>query len=80
MHKDIKLENIFVEDDTAMPNLVIGDFGYSAFRLETKLLYNNLKKLFSCGTPGYMAPEIFDKGLVDCKSDIFSAGIIFYLL
>lgn len=37
-----------------------------------------------CGTPGFVAPEIFaleqkDK-LVNCASDIFSMGVIFHIL
>jgi len=37
-----------------------------------------------CGTPGFIAPEIFmmkkDDTLKDAKCDIFSAGLIFHLM
>ena len=37
-----------------------------------------------CGTPGFVAPEIlnFDENdpIYDVSCDIFSAGVIFYLL
>jgi len=37
-----------------------------------------------CGTPGFVAPEIllYDENdeMYDCACDIFSAGVIFYLL
>lgn len=33
-----------------------------------------------CGTPGYVAPEILKDQKYDTKVDIFSAGIIFYIL
>ena len=32
-----------------------------------------------CGTPGYLAPEVFDNIFTD-KCDIFSAGCVFYKL
>lgn len=33
-----------------------------------------------CGSPGYLAPELFTYGAYDSKIDIFSTGVILYIL
>jgi serine/threonine protein kinase len=53
--------------------LKIVDFGLSA---STK---DGLLKM-RCGSPGYVAPEILNDIGYGCKADIFSAGIILYIL
>ena len=50
--------------------LKIIDFGLSTNKEEKKM----------CGTVGYMAPEILENQKCSLKSDIFSAGCIFYEL
>ena len=51
----------------------IVDFGLSALVKEGNLTMR-------CGSPGYVAPEILNDLGYDCKADIFSAGIILYIL
>lgn len=41
---------------------------------ESELLYQR------CGSPGYVAPELLEDVGYDCKSDVFSAGVICYVL
>jgi len=33
-----------------------------------------------CGTAGFIAPEIFKSKIYDAKIDIFSLGVVFYIL
>ena len=38
-------------------------------------------KLFTrCGTPGFVAPEVLHDKPYNCKADVFSVGVIFYIM
>jgi len=68
-HFDIKLDNLFLVGN----HLKIGDFEYY---LKIEDFINS--KIFYCGTPGHIAPEMFlEKRKVSEKIDIFSAGVTF---
>ena len=84
MHRDQKPENMILKEkalkgklDTC--NLKVVDFG-----LATK--YDAKEYLFKrCGTPGFVAPEVINAPSnenihYDAKCDVFSAGIIFFLM
>ena len=72
IHRDLKPNNILINED-GVPRVM--DFGISA-RVET------LQKDGSefTGTPAYMAPEYIHKQEISERSDIFSAGLVFYEL
>jgi len=61
-----------------MDSVVIADFGLATKVDEPVYLY------YRCGTPGYVAPEIINiqdiKGHYSELCDIFSLGLVFYLL
>ena len=66
MHRDFKIENLFVHDD----RVIIGDFGMSkAAAALTKT---------QCGTGYYMAPEVQDGRSYTNKADLWGIGITFY--
>ena len=69
-HRDIKTENILLDTDEYI--IKICDFGLSAECDELLTGY--------CGTPGYMAPEVFtdDKEYDGKKADIFSLGVLLF--
>jgi len=72
MHRDLKPENIILKSENGF-EIVIADFGFASFKGKN-LLFKR------CGTPGYVAPEILEDREYDEKVDIFSAGVIFYIL
>lgn len=77
IHRDLKPENILID---TLPtrgrsyDVRIADFGYSIFEESIKTNEKNM----ICGTPGFVAPEVFlGKGYTH-KSDVFSVGSILY--
>lgn len=52
MHRDIKPANLIFENSTDYSSLKICDFGYATSSNLSNCLFH------SCGTPGFVAPEI----------------------
>ena len=73
VHRDLKLSNIFLNDDM---QIKIGDFG-----LATRIEIDDEKRMTLCGTPNYIAPEILD-GLEghSFEVDVWSLGVILYTM
>ena len=72
VHRDLKPENILMLNDKSDFEFKIADFGLACDATEEQLL--------RCGSPGYVAPEILKKRSYGKKVDIFSAGIILYVI
>jgi len=70
VHRDLKPENLLC----ASANVIkIADFG-----LSKDIESGNLQT--SCGTPSYVAPEVLMGGQYDNEVDIWSIGVITYVL
>jgi serine/threonine protein kinase len=79
-HRDIKLDNLFVPENRRLPFVLLSNFCYSEQFKLSKGASSPTQGYKKCGTPGYVAPEIFRTKNYDQKIDIFSLGVVFYIL
>jgi calcium/calmodulin-dependent protein kinase I len=73
-HRDLKPENLLLlseDDDSAVK---IADFGFA------KKVYAPNSLTTQCGTPGYVSPEILEGRPYDTRADMWSVGVILYIL
>ncbi|KAI0454689.1 kinase-like domain-containing protein [Xylaria acuta] len=76
VHRDLKPENLLFRTPEDNADLLIADFGLS--RIMDEEQFHVLTT--TCGTPGYMAPEIFKKTGHGKPVDIWAMGVITYFL
>ncbi|KAM9148328.1 serine/threonine-protein kinase 33 isoform 3-T9 [Pangshura tecta] len=82
VHRDLKLENILVkssetdEENEMKLNIKVTDFGLAVQKA------GGSESMFqsTCGTPTYMAPEVISAHDYSQQCDIWSIGVIMYML
>lgn len=74
MHRNIKMDNIL----TSTSHNGTDQIKITGFSMAAKLKEQTY--IQKCGTPGYIAPEIFSGKPYDCLCDIFAAGVVFHIL
>lgn len=73
-HRDLKPENLLLVENGNDVDIKLADFGLAAVVNKP----NCLKTL--CGTTEYAAPEVFSGKGYDQRADMWSAGVIMYVL
>ncbi|KAG9304043.1 hypothetical protein G9A89_005953 [Geosiphon pyriformis] len=76
VHRDLKPENLLFRTKAEDSDLLIADFGLS--RIIDSEKFHVLTT--TCGTPSYMAPEIFKKSGHGKPVDLWAIGVITYFL
>lgn len=74
VHRDLKPENLLLCSEEDDADIKIADFGF-AKRVGDLSVHET-----ACGTPGYVAPEILRGDPYGCEVDIWSMGVICYVL
>jgi len=73
VHRDLKPENLLYADKEC--NIIkLADFGLASILTEEVSLHT------ACGTPGYVAPEIIQASGYGSEVDMWSLGVILYIL
>jgi len=73
-HRDLKPENLLLRSETDDSSIKIADFGFA------KAVKKPQSLTTQCGTPGYVAPEILTGKPYDEAADMWSVGVILYIL
>mmetsp|Transcript_21627 Transcript_21627/g.20774 ORF Transcript_21627/g.20774 Transcript_21627/m.20774 type:complete len:352 (-) Transcript_21627:351-1406(-) len=73
-HRDLKPENLLLMSKNNDSDIKIADFGFAKRTTSSTCL------LTQCGTPGYVAPEILEGIPYGTKADMWSLGVITYIL
>jgi len=73
-HLDLKSKNLLLSSDDDDTSVKLADFGFAQ-----RVMYpNSLSR--RCGTPFFVAPEIISRQPYDQRADMWSVGVIIYLL
>ena len=73
-HRDLKPQNLLLKSKDDNATIKVADFGF-ARRVHTPKSLNS-----KCGTPSYVAPEILNNDPYDQSCDMWSVGVILYVL
>lgn len=73
VHRDLKPENLLLTSQHDDANVKLADFGFARSVLKGYVSTQ-------CGTPGYVAPEILKAEAYGTSVDMWSIGVIIYIL
>lgn len=73
-HRDLKPENLLLKTKDTLTDVKIADFGLSRIVNESAIMRT------ACGTPTYVAPEVLQNTGYGPEVDMWSIGVIAYIL
>jgi calcium/calmodulin-dependent protein kinase I len=75
IHRDIKPENLLFSSKDQMASIIkVSDFGLARF-IDGETLATT-----TCGTPGYVAPEVLEQQPYNEECDFWSVGVVLFIL
>ncbi|MEO8145909.1 MAG: protein kinase [Betaproteobacteria bacterium] len=75
IHRDIKPANVMID---SQGRVKLTDFGVARITDPDRTLSDRTQAGAVIGTPAYMSPEQIQSGMLDRRTDVFSAGVILY--
>lgn len=76
VHRDLKPENLLYLNEDQKSPVKLTDFGLAKYKGSE----SDAKMSTACGTPGYVAPEILQEKRYGKEVDMWSVGVILYIL
>jgi len=76
VHRDLKPENLLLKSSEDLTEVKIADFGLSKIVGTSSMV----RMMTACGTPSYVAPEVLLTIGYDKEVDLWSIGVITYIL
>jgi len=77
IHRDIKPENLILAKKNVDTSVKLVDFGFAIVHED---INSKLKMNYKCGTFGYMAPEIVESNEYSTACDVWSFGVVCYVI
>lgn len=73
VHRDIKPENVMLINPLDPTSVKLIDFGLAAYTSSSRMHMH-------CGSPGFVAPEVIQRRPYDSRADVFSIGVLLYVM